>query len=180
MSPTSDSVDKDHYSSASDTSDQDSKHVPSTSSNTTPSQRPPVVESNIAFSSPELPPSETAVPSQHPAITILPPDYTSAPTSGHNRVLPHMDTLTHSSLDQPRQTWNTNQSQEFINSSNTPTARRSRKYSLRSQLFAKNIVQQNPGDAPIELQQTPYSVSNFGPNHSGKCFILEIALKTTN
>jgi hypothetical protein len=46
--------------------------------------------------------------------------------------------------------------------------RRKRGYSLRTQLFSKNINNQNEPPSPIELQQQTFSPpSSFGPHNSG-------------
>lgn len=53
--------------------------------------------------------------------------------------------------------------------------RRKRGYSLRTQLFAKNINNQNEPPSPIELQQQTFSPSPaFGPHNSGMIFCYRI------
>lgn len=53
--------------------------------------------------------------------------------------------------------------------------RRKRGYSLRTQLFAKNINNQNEPPSPIELQQQTFSPSPaFGPHNSGMIFCYHI------
>lgn len=135
-----------------------------------------------------------------PSDRVSPPDYSTSPTTifpVSNSHQPGLNTLNHrhhpqappintSIVDAPtaadESSWNSNQFQESINSQNTPPShvppRRNRKNSLRSKIFAKNVLPPSSGDAPIELQsqanQASHSStsSNFGPHHLGKNFLV--------
>lgn len=93
------------------------------------------------------------------AVPSFPPSYTpnddSAPT------LPRTST----SADSP----SSSTPIDFSTRTSSDT-RRNRGYSLRTQLFAKNLSNQNESTSPIELQPQPFSrpSESFGPNNTGR------------